>query len=324
MHKECKQPTLSFGLICYRWVGEYPEYLMIQRKDSLSFMEFVRGKYNMENPQYIADLFKLMTEEERTIISESSFDNLWGYIWCNQHQSKQTQEYLECKRKFETLKEGYLHNGLHINLAHIIQTTQAKYDEPEWGFPKGRRRIREQDLECAKREFCEETGCIQTDFHIINSNPYKETFLGTNKVPYSHVYYLANMRENPAKEPCVDPTNRDQVREVRNVAWFHCSQVLERIREHNWERRDIFLLAHKKVLDIHNKQQFNFHGYSNQPPNQRTSNINLAIAKHLQIPVPATAIIEYKPWKWPTNQSMRSFEYPYIPEPSNIYLGYPT
>ena len=32
------------------------------------------------------------------------------------------------------------------------------YESPEWGFPKGRRNMHESDLDCAKREFEEETG----------------------------------------------------------------------------------------------------------------------------------------------------------------------
>jgi 8-oxo-dGTP pyrophosphatase MutT (NUDIX family) len=30
--------------------------------------------------------------------------------------------------------------------------------EPEWGFPKGRRNYNEKDIDCALREFSEETG----------------------------------------------------------------------------------------------------------------------------------------------------------------------
>ena len=41
----------------------------------------------------------------------------------------------------------------------IIECNQyTSWDEPEWGFPKGRRNFNETDLNCALREFNEETG----------------------------------------------------------------------------------------------------------------------------------------------------------------------
>jgi len=46
IYKNCPHPIISFGIICYKIDGNEIKYLMIQRKDSLSFMEFVRGKYD--------------------------------------------------------------------------------------------------------------------------------------------------------------------------------------------------------------------------------------------------------------------------------------
>ena len=37
---------------------------------------------------------------------------------------------------------------------------------PEWGFPKGRRNLKERDRECAVREFSEETGLTAEDYII--------------------------------------------------------------------------------------------------------------------------------------------------------------
>ena len=47
-YHQCKLPISSFGIVAYRMVdrgdGLVPLYLMIRRKDSLGFFEFVRGK----------------------------------------------------------------------------------------------------------------------------------------------------------------------------------------------------------------------------------------------------------------------------------------
>ena len=251
VHKTCKQPTLSFGLICYRLCADgSPQYLMIQRKDSLSFMEFIRGKYEVGNVEYIFKMFSSMTREERRMIEQFTFEKLWGYTWCQTSVPVRSSEYLECKRKFETLRNGFSYEGKTVDLSRILSTTQSAFADPEWGFPKGRRKILETDLDCAVREFCEETGCESGDFHVLVTNPYRETFLGTNGIPYSHVYYLANMQAHPSREPRVDSSNLQQVREVRSVGWFSYEEVLGNIRNHNWERKNIFVLAHKKVCEL--------------------------------------------------------------------------
>ena len=70
LYRECPQPITSYGIICYKICPTTKErqYLMIQRKDSLSFMEFIRGKYDIKNVDYIQQLLKDMTTEERSFI----------------------------------------------------------------------------------------------------------------------------------------------------------------------------------------------------------------------------------------------------------------
>ena len=51
------------------------KYLMIQRKDSLSFMEFIRGKYDTTNIDYIKKLLTNMTISERNMILNYKFED---------------------------------------------------------------------------------------------------------------------------------------------------------------------------------------------------------------------------------------------------------
>lgn len=44
--------------------GTYPMYLMVQRKDSVAYVEFIRGKYDLSNKTYIEKMFRNMTLEE--------------------------------------------------------------------------------------------------------------------------------------------------------------------------------------------------------------------------------------------------------------------
>lgn len=242
---------MSFGLICYRKneISNEIEYLMIQRRDSLSFMEFIRGKYDLNNVVYIKSLMSYMTDTERKSLLLTVFDDLWNQVWYQPFVPKQTtQEYHEAKEKFGKLKQGIMTGTGFYSLATLLGETSTKYQEPEWGFPKGRRRLKEKDMECAVREFCEETGFTKHDIELEeHKEPYEEVFYGTNQVLYRHVYYIAKVVKNVYRQIVIDQNNPHQAREVRQVRWFSASEVLERIREHNTERKELFINAVKKI-----------------------------------------------------------------------------
>jgi hypothetical protein len=54
---------------------------MIMRKHSLTFIEFIRGKYNINNVDDIRKLLILMTVNENNKIKTESFDKLWSDLW---------------------------------------------------------------------------------------------------------------------------------------------------------------------------------------------------------------------------------------------------
>jgi hypothetical protein len=111
--------------------------LMVRRKQSLNYIEFVRGKYDLYNIQHLAKIFSLMTREENLKILSSNFDELWNEIWKETAKSKIYQkEFNLSKLKFEELKEN--------NFFNLLEDSKlSQYNEPEWGFPKGRRNSNE-------------------------------------------------------------------------------------------------------------------------------------------------------------------------------------
>ena len=225
---------------------------MIQRKDSLSFMEFIRGKYQVEDISYICNLLSMMTQKERQQLLESPFHTLWNQVWYQPCISKHTQEFTESKEKIDSLKRGFYHNKIFVNLALLVKSTHSNFLEPEWGFPKGRRKLREEDIDCAIREFCEETSFKKTDVEVLKHiPPAEEIFYGTNKVLYRHVYYVCAFTNSNINIVPVDPKNIQQAREVRQVRWFNYDRVFSNIRPHNKERRALFYHAHKTICEHH-------------------------------------------------------------------------
>jgi 8-oxo-dGTP pyrophosphatase MutT (NUDIX family) len=244
LYKDCIHPIMSFGIICYKVDADGKiRYLMIQRKDSLSFMEFIRGKYNINDILYIRQLVSAMTLNEKNLLLKKQFDDIWNYVW-NQGAAaniKHTTEYIESKYKFEYLNNSNILANIINNVVHVVD------QEQEWGFPKGRRKLKETEIDCALREFCEETRLTAADIQIIDGIlPFEEIFFGTNNVLYKHTYYVAKVKNNDIPI-AIDQSCIEQVREVRALNWFCYDEVLQHIKLYNIERHQIIQKTHKII-----------------------------------------------------------------------------
>jgi len=74
LFRTCRDPVLSCGvlLIDSPTIPIEPEnihILMIRRKDSMSFAEFMRGKYDVNDGPYLATLIRNMTLKEQAGIA---------------------------------------------------------------------------------------------------------------------------------------------------------------------------------------------------------------------------------------------------------------
>lgn len=202
VYKICKYPISSFGVICYRKCkNEQIEYLMVQRKFSLCFVEFVRGNYSLQNRSYILRLFANMTTDERTSLLRGPFRRIWDSFWQTNESVISAcfiREYNKSLYQYSQLRVGYwLRNpalpNQFFSLSRAIIDTHVVHKEPEWGFPKGRRNINESDIDCARREFVEETTIDIRDVSFLDMQPVEETFFGMNRVNYRHTYYVATV-----------------------------------------------------------------------------------------------------------------------------------
>ena len=188
-----------------------------------------------------------MTTTERNFIVNNDFDALWGLLWLNKHSKQYQNEYNNSKRKFNTLKDGIEIFDKNITLKSINEDSIKLYENPEWGFPKGRRNLKERDRECAVREFSEETGLTDEDYIIQEKIPtFCETFTGTNNIRYKHIYYIA--RWDSEKEVKVDPDNFSQMSEISDIRWFNVKDSVESIRTYNKEKRDMIKSVEKYLI----------------------------------------------------------------------------
>lgn len=234
-YKKCLEAVISLGVILYNniQINNYYEikFLLIQRRDSIGFIEILRGKYQEDDDTYLLNLIDNMTNDEKLRILTIEFEKLLDQFIVNKNYRHYRNEYIEAKDKFNKL----IKNG---KFKELIGKSTHNWIEPEWGFPKGRRHLKETDVDCACREFEEETGLNQDDYLIIhNIKPLEESFIGTNKIRYKHNYFLAKSSNNKLLE--VDKNNKSQVAEIGNIGWFSFQDALRKIRPYQKEKINI-------------------------------------------------------------------------------------
>ena len=232
---QCKNPVTSMGIIVFNGDKETGfQYLMIQRKDSLGYVDFMRGKYPLFNKRYLLNIINEMTINEKNNLLNSEFDKLWEDLWGDSIGIQYRGEEKISRNKFNCLKMGINLSNESYNLESLIQLSNAGWGSPEWGFPKGRRNYQEKDLICALREFEEETGYGKNSIKIIqNLLPLEEIFTGSNYKSYKHKYYLAHMDCNTT------PINNFQRSEVSDIRWIKYDDCFNIIRPYNLEKRDV-------------------------------------------------------------------------------------
>lgn len=249
VYRKCLAPIISSGVILFKKENNTIKYLLVQRKDTLGFVEFMRGKYNLENIQYINKLFEIMTEKERLLIIKYDFDYLWNKLWMKQDNKQYHNEYDLSKKKFNLLKKGIHIKNDYISLNTIHEKNKILWQNPEWGIPKGRRNLKESNLDCAIREFEEETGLNKKQYNLIYQiEPIEELFLGSNNIRYKHIYYVANAKDN-INNLEIDVNNFNQVSEISNIKWFEFEECMTVIRSYSIEKKNVLEKLHKIILN---------------------------------------------------------------------------
>ena len=241
---QCKLPIISIGIILYTIINDERKYLIIKRKDSLGYVDFMRGKYSLDNINGILGMLNEMTCHERNNLLTKSFDELWSELWNTPIGIKYRGEENIAKERFQQISQGIKIEKKVFTLKKLIEMCHYNWEEPEWGFPKGRREINERDIQCGLRECVEETGYNEQDIHIIqNLIPYDELFIGSNYKAYKHRYYVGYI------DSSVEPDKPYQASEVSDMLWLNYDDVINKIRPYNLEKIEIL----KKVNTVLNR-----------------------------------------------------------------------
>lgn len=234
-------PITSYGCIAKH--GE--EYLLVKRRDTPDYSDFVRGLYNWSQLYFY---FMNMTDEEHQRLIKYDFDTLWNDL---SHPSPcfQTKTMYDMgKSSFDKIKDKL------PEILKLIPSNRGS-EADLWLFPKGKIEYRttegasepETPLECALREFEEETnGLNLVEEQILFECPFVEEYTGTNSKNYKTEYYVFDL---PGKCDLVQfPKKQSSIRhisdgEISEIKWVH--------------KNDLHKHINKRRLDLINQVECN-------------------------------------------------------------------
>lgn len=209
-----QRTRVSLGIACCRWAGNTPQILLINKRLTYSFVVFVHGKYNSRHDE-IMRLFDGMTVEEKLDVRSLSFQQMWYRVWLD--STKCRSSYFLARNKFEAT---FLTDG-GDKLRRML--SRSKCARLMWEIPKGRKTNKyESDIQCAVREFHEETGIDKAEYQIY-PRVCSDTFM-SDGVQYKNIWFIAH---GPHVRAEIDFGLKDQIDEISDIRWMSIEQIRE-------------------------------------------------------------------------------------------------
>jgi hypothetical protein len=228
------KPIKSYGILCFKLLNNFKDnsndiqFLLVRRKYSLNYIDFIRGKYDMNDTNQLLNMFNYMSSNELVLLSSNDFNTLWNNLWKKTANIKlYSREKTLSYSKFNKLKES----GVMTELLKISKP----YDTPEWEIPKGRRNINESEIDCAIREFNEETQICNNNYTLLDYQPICDNFIGTNNKEYCHIFYIS--KYNNTSNNKINKINKNN--EIDEIRWCNLSDSINLIRPYNQSKIEI-------------------------------------------------------------------------------------
>lgn len=245
----------SYGIALCRYNKEKNnnvEILLIKKRYSYHFLSFVMGFYKKNDNKYIKHLFDNMSFSEKIDILGMQFSQMWYRIWLNNpekyynitdvykntdfanHPIKNKYSNAEIYKLFFQKKSRFENNFLKdkgLKLRNMI--LQSNDAEILWEMPKGGKQSiigkpfsSESNIDCAMREFYEETSIENDKYKILyDIAPLIDSFVD-NDTNYKTVYYIATLYpQYQDLTPKIDFKNFEQITEVKQIKWVSLAEV---------------------------------------------------------------------------------------------------
>ena len=215
MNKERTITRYSIGIaLCKQDIDGIIRLLMISRRITYAFHAFVCGQYNDRSDVKIIELFNKMTIDEKLDILSLNFSQLWYRLWIGQCCSS---IYTNVRNKFNDKMVGDNGERLKELMRKSTSSTQRI-----WEMPKGHKKYSgECDMDCAIREFYEETGIPRSAYKITNGT-YVMSFTEEG-ITYHITYFIALANHDIIFR--LGASALAQVSEVCNISWVSAMEM---------------------------------------------------------------------------------------------------
>lgn len=159
----------SHGIITYVSVQKNTHFLLAQRRNSFSFIQLLRFSHRFTNEE-IMNKIQLITNDESLRLLNYSFDEIWEDLFVVKTNKTFVTERHRARQNCERIKEQFSE-----------QLKIPKNNFCEWGIPKGRRKYKEAGIDCALREWEEETNIPKNCVSLLNTYPFYYSLSYGNK-----------------------------------------------------------------------------------------------------------------------------------------------
>jgi len=231
------QPTYkktSAGIALFRKVGDQTEIVFVKKRYTYMFSLFVLGAYEYRDDKRLLYMFSRMMTEEKIMILKLNFDLLWNHIWMIDVNNPKFQKKKICNVEFYKRKKNKFDQMINDNGKYLRKIINESKNSPLiWEIPKGRIVENENLIECAVREFEEETGIKKKSYTLLPVKPIVMTYRDGN-FHYKYYYFLAKSNEteeNLKRDPSIkinlrmNFNNIDQISELVDIKWLSLEQI---------------------------------------------------------------------------------------------------
>src|SRR3989344_499444 len=209
---------ISIGIACCRINGNIPEILLICKRCTYYYVEFVHGRYSddiINNNSQLINLFNGMTVEEKIDILSLNFSQIWYRVWLD---TAKKRTYFIAKTKFEFT---FITPDGGAKLRKLI--SRSENSNRIWEIPKGRKKFQaEADINCAIREFEEETNIKKNSYKIFPKAKRTYSYINSG-VEYINTYYISIVEHLFEPKICFDTNN--QIDEICDIKWMSIEEI---------------------------------------------------------------------------------------------------
>lgn len=166
---------ISYGIILFCNYNNKTYFCCYKRRHSYNLIEILLGKWNSKYE--LRKKMQYISLDEQYKIKYFTYDELWNDLFCG------------FKKVSIFLKDKY--NKYLPFMKNYIKYIKSKQPIIGWSFPKGKPDGNENPMDCALREFEEETSISSSVIELCSKIPTIEhTFKGTNDKYYTSCFFI--------------------------------------------------------------------------------------------------------------------------------------